>query len=196
MRGRARQFIFWVCVIVLGGCVRPSPALFPTVEPRIAGGIQVSVKPIVTAGFRSEDERKWGVDFSDYYTAFEVHVKNGTDKPISIHPAMSELTDDQGTVLLPLDERESIAHYRARDRYRPRTFLPGYRTRLDDEVQRIILNRLVAETLNPGAKTEGILYFKKVNPRHCEKMTLEFKEIKVVGSGASKGLSFPFSCAP
>jgi hypothetical protein len=164
------------------------------VEPRTTGGIQVSVKPIVTAGFRSEDEQKWGLDFSDYYTAFEVRVKNGTDKSISIHPAASELTDARGAVLLPLDERESVAHYRARDRYRPRTFLPGYQARMENETQKIVLNRLVSETLDPGAKTEGILYFKKINPRHCEEMTLEFKAIKIVGSGESKRLSFPFSC--
>ncbi len=193
--GRVGRFVFLLCLIVWGGCIRSSPALFPIVKPSVSGGLQVFVKPIVTTGFDSEDEQRWGVDFSGYYTAFAIQIRNNTDQRISINPAASELTDNWEQVYSPLDEKESIAHYQAENRHALRTFLPGYRVRMDDDIQKIILNRLVSGTLDPGAQMEGMLYFKKIKARHCEKMTLTLKEIRILETGQTKRMSFPFSCA-
>jgi len=191
--GRIYRSVLLCCI--LAGCVRASPALFPTVEPRVSEGLHLFVKPIVTSGFRSEDEQRWGMDLSRYYTAFYIRIQNNTGRRVTLNPETSELTGNLGKVYAPLGEKESIAHYHAEDRYALRAFLPGRQARVDDATQKIVLNRWVSETLDPGAQTEGILYFKKITARYCEDMVLTLKQIEIIGSSESKSISFPFSCA-
>src|SRR5581483_2422985 len=96
MRRSVCLFFIWG---LIAGCASVSPPLAPISNAPISSDaetIQVVVKPIVTKGIGSEDEKKWGVDLSAYFTSFEVRVINKTKKQIFFNPLQSYLIDGTG----------------------------------------------------------------------------------------------------
>lgn len=156
--------------------------------------IQVVVKPIVTKGIRSEDEKKWGVDLSSYFTSFEVRLINNTGKQIFFNPLHSYLIDEKGQRRTALDEKESIRYYMKGDGDSVMTLVPKSNAKIEEETQKILIARLIEGLVLPGKRKEGILLFKKISRDDCQKVTLELNGITVSESGEEKKFSFLFAC--
>lgn len=190
-----KPFVFFL--LLLGACAPLSPPLTSVDKPSTAEGpeiIQVIVKPVVTSGLKSEDEQKWGVDLSAYFTAFEVRIINKTNEEISFEPTRSRLVNEGGQMVQALDERGTIRYYMNGDGDPVVTLIPKSKAIVEQEKRRILQARLKNETITPGGQKEGLIFFKKVSPERCQEIALEL-EVAVGESGERKEFSFPFSCA-
>lgn len=188
-------FIF--LLFLLGACAPLSPVLSPLDPPPAAEGpeiIQVIVKPVVTSGIKSEDEQKWGVDLSAYYTAFEVQIINKTNEEVIFEPTQARLVNGSGQVIQALDEKGTIRYYMNGGGDTVVTLLPKSKAIIEAETKRILQARLKNATIAPGGQKEGLIFFKKVSPEHCKEIALEL-DVDVSESGERKEFSFPFSCA-
>lgn len=180
----------------IAGCASVSPPLTATEGgPHSSDSeiIQVIVKPIVTKGIGSEDERKWGVDLSAYFTAFEVRVINATSKEISFNPLQSYLVDE-GNRRGALDEKETVSYYTKGDGEPVMTLIPKSKVKIEEEIDKIKRAHLGEGPILPGREKEGIVYFKKINRDDCQKVILELNGISVAETGEEKSFSFSFSC--
>ena len=188
-------FIFFM--VLMASCASLSPTLSPVPQPSGPSEpevIQVVVKPIVTKGFGSEDERKWGVDLSAYFTAFELRVRNRTSQEIFFNPSLARLMDEKNESRSPLNEEESLNHYQTANGNPIITLVPKSRERVEEETRKIKEARLSSGAIAPGGQKEGILLFEKISPARCGTVILELNGITVVESGEVKKFSFPFVC--
>lgn len=188
---------FIVLVLLLAACVPLSPPLTPLEKHSTAEGpeiVQVVVKPVVTSGIKSEDEQKWGVDLSAYFTAFEVRIINKTNEEIIFEPTQARLVDERGQVVKALDEKGTIRYYMTGGGDPVVTLIPKSKAIVEEETKRILQARLKSATIIPGEQKEGLIFFKKVSPEHCQEIVLEL-DVAVGESGERKEFSFPFSCA-
>jgi hypothetical protein len=188
--------LFFLCAF-LTGCASVSPPLTPTSEGPLSSDtetIQVVVKPIVTKGIRSEDEKKWGVDLSSYFTSFEIHVINNTNKEIIFNPLQSYLIDEKNQRRAALDEKESIRYYTNGEGEPVITLVPKSDVKIQEETEKILRARLIEGPILPGKRKEGILLFKKISRDHCQKVILELNGIAVSENGEEKRFSFSFAC--
>lgn len=190
----------YVCLFVLwgfiAGCASVSPPLTPISNAPISSDaetIQVVVKPIVTKGIGSEDEKKWGVDLSAYFTSFEVRVINKTRKQISFNPLRSYLIDETDQKQTALDEAESLRYYKG-EGDSVFTLVPKPNAKIQEETEKILMARLNEGPVLPGEQKDGILLFKKISRNRCQKVTLELNGIAVPESGEEKRFSFAFAC--
>lgn len=190
-----KKFIF--LIIFFAGCAAQSPPLSPLTESPTSSNsetIQVVVKPVVTKGFGSEDEKKWGIDLSAYFTAFEVRVINHTSKDIFFSPFRARLVTEKEQVFLPLTEKESIHYYKNGNGEPIITLFPKSEQRAAEEIEKIKEAHLPETDISPGNAKEGLLFFKKIGSEGCQKVVLELNEITVVESREVKNFSFPFAC--
>ncbi len=193
---RTSIFLFFLWSLI-AGCTSVSPPLTPLASGPISSDtetIQVIVKPIVTKGIRSEDEKKWGVDLSSYFTSFEVRLINNTSKQIIFNPLHSYLIDEKDQRRTALDEKESIRYYIKGDGDSVMTLVPKSDAKIEEETKKILTARISEGPVLPGKRKEGILLFKKISRDHCQKVTLELNGITVFESGEEKRFSFSFSC--
>jgi hypothetical protein len=198
--GRPLAFPIWIVVfgfLSFSGCLPgKSPPLVPVVEtPARTDQISVWVKPVDTAGLGSEDRKRWGMDLSAHYTAFEVKVGNHTQEEFTFDPEKVTLTDRIGRSQAPLNEQESISYYTTGGRKSFFTLWPKSSGRVEEETRKIVLNRMVLAALPPGEGVEGALYFRKISPRSCTEMVLTFP-FTMPKTGEKKEVTFRFSCQP
>ncbi len=198
--GRLLALPVWVAVfgfLSLSGCLpATAPPLAPVVEtPVRSDQISVWVKPVDTAGLGSEDRKRWGMDLSAHYTAFEVKVGNRTPEEVAFDPEKVTLTDRMGRSQTPLNEQESISYYMTGGRKTFFTLWPKSSGRIEEETRKIVLNRMVLTALPPGEGVEGALYFRKLSPRSCTEMVLTFP-FTMPKTGEKKEVAFRFSCQP
>lgn len=189
-----KRFIIFVFLLI--GCTPVAPPLSPLEKPSTPEGseiIQVIVKPVVTSGIQSEDEQKWGVDLSAYFTAFEIRIINRTNEEITFEPAQAHLINGGGQVTPVLDEKGTIQYYMNGGGEPIVTIVPKSGAIVEEETRRILRARMKEGIIAPGGQKEGLLFFKKVSPEHCQEIVLEL-DVVVSGSGERKGFSFPFSC--
>jgi hypothetical protein len=194
MRRSICLFVLWS---LIAGCASVSPSLSPIAKAPVSSDtevIQVVVKPIVTKGIRSEDEKKWGIDLSSYFTSFEIRVINNTNKQISLNPLQSYLIDEMNQKRSALDEKGSIRYYLNGDGDPVITLVPKSKAKIQEETEKILTARLMEGPISPGKQKEGILLFKKISRDHCQKITLELNGITVSESGEEKKFSFSFAC--
>jgi hypothetical protein len=187
------MFVLWG---LIAGCASVSPPLAPISTGPISSDtetIQVVVKPIVTKGIGSEDEKKWGVDLSAYFTSFEVRVINKTKKQISFNPLQSYLIDGTDRKQTALNETESVRYYKGEGES-VITLVPKSNLRTQEETEKILNARLIEGPVLPGEQKDGILLFKKISRDRCQKVTLELNGITVPESGEEKRFSFSFAC--
>lgn len=190
-----KPFIY--LVLFLTACVPLSPPLTPVDKPSTSEGpeiVQVVVKPVVTSGIKSEDEQKWGVDLSAYFTAFEVRIINKTSEEITFEPTQARLVNESGLIIKAFDERGTIRYYMNGDGDPVVTLIPKSKAIVEEETRKILQARIKSTTLTPGGQKEGLIFFKKVSPEHCQEIKLEL-DVAVSESGERKAFSFPFSCA-
>lgn len=188
---------FLLLLFIFGACAPLSPPLTPVDQKSTADGpeiIQVIVKPVVTSGIKSEDEQKWGVDLSAYFTAFEVRIINKTNEEITFEPTRARLVDESGQTIQAFDEKGTIRYYLNGDGDPVVTLLPKSKAIVEEEKKRILQARIKNATITSGGQKEGLIFFKKVSPEHCREIALEL-DVDVSESGERKAFSFPFSCA-
>ena len=193
MRRLVRLFALWG---LIAGCASVSPPLTAVSNAPISSDaetIQVIVKPIVTKGIGSEDEKKWGVDLSAYFTSFEVRVLNQTKKQISFNPLQSYLVDGADQKQSALNEAESILYYKG-EGDSVITLVPKPNAKIQEETEKIVAARLNEGAILPGEQKDGILLFKKISRDRCQKVSLELNGITVPESGEEKRFSFSFAC--
>lgn len=183
--------LFWLGCASAPPMLSPIPSVPPSFESEL---IQVTIKPVITKGIHSEDEDKWGVDISAYFTAFEVKVVNHTLEEISYDPSLSRLVNEKGQSRQALSEDQSIRYYENGDAEAVITLVPKPRGMADAEMQKIKVARIPSGKISPGGRKEGLLLFKKVRAEECDKLNLELNGITVVESGEVKAFSFPFTC--
>ncbi|MBI3802836.1 MAG: hypothetical protein HY282_03650 [Nitrospirae bacterium] len=189
-----KSLIFLLFTLVVA-CTSLSPSLSPLDHSNAPDGsetIQVVVKPVVTSGIRSEDEQKWGVDLSSYFTAFEVRIINRTNTEITFDPGSARLASvDQKS--FSLNEKEAIQYYMNSSGEPVVTLIPKSSAIIEDETKKIRAARVRGGEIESGGKKEGLIFFKKVSPKKCKEVTLEL-DVAVRESGEKKSFSFPFSC--
>jgi hypothetical protein len=193
----SRVWIVVLAFISLYGCLPASaPPLAPVVEtPVRSDQISVWVKPVDTAGFNSEDRKRWGMDLAAHYTAFEVKVANHTSETVAFDPQKVTLTDRMDRTQTPLSEQESISYYMTGGRKSFFTLWPKSSGRTEEETRKIVLNRMTPTSLPPGEGAEGAVYFRKVSSRSCAEMVLTFP-FTMPKTQEKNEVAFRFSCQP
>ncbi len=189
--------IISILALFFAGCSTSSPLLMPTAEGKNAGGreaIRVIVKPITTHGFGSEDEKRLGIDLSDYFTAFAVLLSNQTKEAISYTLSRTYLTIETEQEQYPLNEVESIQYYREGDDPSRIILFPKSKKKMAKEIEKIKATRLKDGDILPGDQKKGLILFKKVGQDHCRDVVLTLEDIIVIKTGEKKRFSFPFSC--
>ncbi len=188
---------FILLLFLLPACTSVSPPLAPLERPLTSGAseiVQVIVKPVITSGINSEDEQKYGVDLSAYFTAFEVHIINRTNEEISFDPTQARLINGTGQINSGLDEQGAVQYYMNGGGNTILTIVPKSKAIVDEETRKIVRARITEGMIGPGGQKEGLLFFKKVSPEHCQEIVLKL-DVAVRESGERKDFSFPFSCA-
>lgn len=188
--------LIFLLFILTAACTSLSPSLSPLDQQAPTEGseiIQVVVKPVVTSGIRSEDEQKWGVDLSAYFTAFEVRIINRTNGEITFDPGWARLGGGAGPKRASLNEKETIQYYLNGNGMPVVTLIPKSKAVIEEETQRIQAARVRAGEIESGGKKEGLIFFEKVSPKKCKEVILEL-DVAVRDSGEKKRFSFPFAC--
>ncbi len=184
--------------VVLAGCTTTAPLLIPTAAGKNTPNheaIQVIVKPITTQGIGSEDEKRLGINLSDYFTAFDVALVNRTKEAITFSLSDISLMIDAETEQRPLDENRSIQYYKKGDDPSRLVLIPKSKKTVEEEIALIKASRLKDGDLSSGAQKKGLILFKKVRQKDCRDVALAFERITVIRTGEEKRFSFSFSCA-
>ena len=182
---------------LVSGCTASSPYLIPedVVGSESRSAIQVMVTPVVTSGIGSEQRARYGVDLSAYFTAFEVRVVNRSKSRLTFDPRAFTMSLT-GAVWHPFDEEESLAYYRRGTLQDGKSIVlveKPYAT-IRKEMDRIVSLRLKPGSVEPEQSAQGLIYFKKVSPEACGKITLDIRGVTVVSTGEGKNFRFSFSC--
>ena len=184
-------------VFLIVGCAQSSSLLMPSAEGERSSAsdvIEVVVKPVTTHGIGSDDEKRWGLDISAYFSAFEVDLANRTKEDISFFPLQTSLSGLWKIKKMALGEDDSIHYYKGGDAPVFNVLIPKSKRRIKKEVEQIKKARLLGGTLKPGEEKTGLILFKKVYQDRCKRVVLAFEGITVVRTGEKKTFSFEFSC--
>jgi len=179
------------------GCTSLSPALKPVSKGEVSTSkesINLFVKPVVTQGLGSEDEKLWKMDVSAYFTAFEVALVNNTMKSLEFDPRQSYLLIEEDQRFAALDQEASIKYYKLGDAATTFTLIPKSEKKVREEIARIKAAGLQGGTVEPGQQQRGLIYFRKLKQNHCENVVLNLEGIRVAETGEEKRFSFVFSC--
>jgi len=156
--------------------------------------IEVTVKPVTTHGIGSDDEKRWGLDLSAHFSAFEVNIINQTKEDISFSPLQSTLSGLWKIKKTALTEDESIRYYKEGDARVFNVLIPKSDARIERETKKIKKARLKGSVLKPGAQTRGLLLFKKIYQDRCKRVVLSLEGFRVARTGEKKAFTFEFSC--
>ncbi len=192
-----KRFSALLFIILLTACTSSAPLLMPTATGKHVpqrDSIQILVKPITTKGIGSEDEKRLGIDLSDYFTAFDVALVNQTKEDITFLLNDISLLIEAEEEYRPLDEQGSIQYYKDGDDPDRLVLIPKSIKRVNKEIGIIKTIRLQEGDIAPRSQRKGLILFKKVSQKHCRDVLLSFEKITVIRTGEVKRFSFPFSC--
>lgn len=186
----------------MGGCTTASPVLTPDPSQKdqrasldVPHQLRVSVRPVVTKGFRSEDREQFGIDLSAYFTAFYVEIQNGLSREVWMDAAQIFIEEADRPPLQALSESESVEYYRYGDQPRPVMILIPKRRKLEkQEIEKVRSLHFKSATLPPGSQHRGVVYFKKVSDQHCQGVWLRMDHIQVEGEDQPQQFRFRFNC--
>lgn len=192
--------ILW---IGLGGCAPSAPFLIPTSTAPDSSApalhreqLKISVRPVVTTGFRSQDRERFQVDLSAYFTAFHIEMQNGLPRPVRVDASRIFLKYNDQAQVPALGESESIEYYRHGDRSKPElTLVPKPRRMQKEEIAKIHELRFQSAIIPPGGRHAGVVYFKKIQDRDCKGVTLRMTEVEIQGEEDPYAVQFNFRCS-
>jgi hypothetical protein len=195
--------ILGILVLSLGGCTTAAPVLNPDPSRMshdgsadlLAHQLKVSIRPVVTTGFRSEDRKQFGVDLSAYFTAFYVEVQNGLTREVFVDASKIFIQDANQPPLRALNETESIEYYRQGDQPQPvLTIVPKSWKLEKQEIAKIRDLHFKSATLPPGTQHRGVVYFKKILNHHCQGVLFSMTGVQVEGEEFPREFQFGFNC--
>ncbi len=198
-----RVGVLGLFILGLEACAVTAPVLTPDPTLVTQGGdtdplahqLKVSIRPVVTTGFRSEDRKQLGVDLSAYFTAFYVEIQNGLSREVWVDASKIFLQISDQPPVQALSESESIEYYHRGDQERPVLILvPKPRKMEKQEIAKVLELHLKSATLPPGSRHSGVVYFKKILDQQCEKVFLKIENVQVEGEEAPRQFQFGFNC--
>ncbi len=146
---------------VMAACASTTPLLAPMEGAGRAPHpgseeLKITVRPVMTEGFRSEDYEFFGVGLSSFFSAFYVEIHNGLPSLVQINASEVYLQYDGLEPQRALGEEESIQYYRFRGQPRPAVVLVPKSRRLEkQEIAGIKSHRLRSATIPPNASHSG-----------------------------------------
>ncbi|GEM_PF-1719247 len=199
-----RVWALGLLILGLEACSVPAPVLTP--DPTLATQgegtnplshqLKVSIRPVVTTGFRSEDLKQFGVDISAYFTAFYVEIQNGLSREVWVDSSKIFLQIPDRVPVQALSESESIEYYHRGDQEQPVLILvPKSRKMEKQDIAKILELHLKSATLPPGSQHSGVVYFKKILDQQCEKVFLKIADVQVEGEETPRQFQFGFNCS-
>ncbi len=197
--GRSASIVIGI-LIFLVGCTAASPYLEPSREEKVPEGkeyITVYARPIYTKGWFSEDKKRFGIDLSSYFAAFDIKIINKTNRTLNFDKNRAGLVDSMGTTYAPLGEGEGVEYYKSGGLGSDKAIvvLPKSRKIAEEDIERIrkiILPDRV--NIGKGEEKSGIILFKKLKGESCKGITLKIRGITVEGSEQEKEFEFRFVC--
>ncbi|MBI1820046.1 MAG: hypothetical protein HY202_00250 [Nitrospirae bacterium] len=200
-----RKGLEFVFIALAGGmflqaCSSSAPFLVPQESGNKEGAnagngeVKVQIKPIYTSGLESADRDHYQFDFSNYFTAIEVHFRNGTQDPVRWDLYQSVLKDSESKEFRPLNEEEAVHYYRFGDQDEKGIILleKSYEQQ-KEEIGKIKEFILKAGIISPNQEVTGLILFKRVSFSHCDKILLVVGGVQI-GNRQETSLKFPLSC--
>lgn len=193
-------FIALMGGMVLQACSSSAPFLVPQESGNKEsasvgnGEVKVRIKPIYTSGMESADRDQYQFEFSNYFTAIEVHFRNGTQDSVRWDPYQSVLKDSESKEFRPLNEEEAVHYYRFGDQDEQGIILleKSYEQQ-KEEIGKIKEFILKAGVILPNQEVTGLILFKRVSLSHCDKILLMVGGVQI-GGQQETSLKFPLSC--
>lgn len=196
---RLVSFLASILFFVIG-CTTAAPYLEPVREEKIPEGkeyITVYVRPVYTKGFFSEDKKRYGIDLSSYFTAFDIKIVNKTEKTIKFDTGKVELIDSGKIVHNPLSENEGVEYYKSggSDPGGAIVLLPKARKLVEEDTEKIRKISMAKETIiKKGEEKGGILLFKKLKEESCKGIILKVTGITIEELKEGREFEFRFIC--
>lgn len=187
----------------LEACTVTAPVLTPDPMLAIQGGnadqsghqLKVSIRPVVTSGFRSEDRKQFGVDLSAYFTAFYVEIQNGLSREVWVDASKFFLQLSNQPPVQALSESESIEYYHRGDQGQSVLILvPKPRRMEKQEIAKILELHFKSGVLPPGSRHSGVVYFRKILDPQCERVFLKIADVQVEREETPRQFQFGFNC--
>ncbi|MFZ5875309.1 MAG: hypothetical protein ACOYXU_02755 [Nitrospirota bacterium] len=180
-------------VVALAACATRPPVFEPVPVNSSAGAhdVVVQIQPIDTQ-LGSEDRRRYGVDFTAYFSAFRVRVENRSPHPLVADLTPSTLGPAGGPVTGVLSDEELVRLYRRGGMDEGAVELiakaPAVVKR---EIEQIRAARMPAGRVDPGGQLEGVLFFRPPPGPNCAPSVLTIQGIELLDEPQRLEFAFP-----
>lgn len=178
---------------VLTACASRPPVYdpLPVTAPSNGRDVVVQVRPLDTR-LGSDDRRRYGVDIGAYFAAFLVAVENRTTHALAVDLAHSTLGDSSGESVEVLSDEDLVRIYRRGGMSDSAVELVAKAPAVvKREIEQIRAARMVAGELAPGARTEGVLFFRPLATGDCARSVLTIRGIETVDERQPFEFAFP-----
>jgi hypothetical protein len=178
----------FVVLAVLAACASRPPVFdaVPLSAPPGEHDVVVQIQPIDTQ-LGSEDRRRYGVDFSAYFSAFRVRVENRTAHPLVADLTPSTLGPAEGPVTGVLTDEELVRVYR-------RGGMEEGAVELIAKAPTVVkreIEQIRAARMPTGASLEGVLFFRPPAGPDCAPSVLTIQGIEMVDEPQRLEFAFP-----
>jgi hypothetical protein len=182
-----------LALAALGACATRPPTFepLPVGTPSGSHDVVVQIQPIDTQ-MGSEDRRRYGVDFSVYFTAFRVSVDNKTAHAVVADLTPSTLGPAAGPTTGVLTDEELVRLYRHGGMDSDAVeLIPKAPSVFKRELEQIRAARIPASRLEPGGRVEGVLFFRPPVGGDCVPAVLTIKGIEILDEPQAMEFAFP-----
>jgi hypothetical protein len=188
-----RLSVVLLTLAALAACAS-RPPVFESVPVESSAGphdVVVQIQPIDTQ-LGSEDRRRYGVDFTAYFSAFRVRVENRTAHSLVADLSSSTLGPAGGPVSSVLTDEELVRLYRRGGMDEGAVELIAKApTVVKREIEQIRAARMPSGPLDPGAALEGVLFFRPPAGPDCEPSVLTIQGIEMLDEPQRWEFAFP-----
>jgi len=157
--------------------------------------VAVEIKPVVTSGFRNPERERLGIDLSAYFTAFDVAIRNQTNRSVAVDGQDAVLLDDDRKPYAVLSMEESLDYYGSGGHEGEKAVVVTKSlATAKEEMEKIRQLRLKSGEILPGGSLNGILLFHKIPSDKCRQVGMNLKGIRISGEENNREFRFTFSC--